>query len=264
MEIIVCIKRVPETADADIVIDKRGRDIEREGLVFDINEWDSYAVEEAILLKEKYGGSVTVISMGPEEANETLRKALAMGADQAIRLTDPAFQDSDGYAIARILSRAIDPLPYDLILTGVQTEDDCYGQVGPTLAGILRIPHAAIVNKIEGIENDRARVHRELEGGLDEVIDLGLPAVLTIQSGINEPRYVSIMGIRRVAKMEIRLCDLRELSMKPDEAGEPGSMTVVERVFFPPTGEGAEILEGTTDEIADRVVSILKEKGGVA
>lgn len=264
MEIIVCIKRVPETADADIVIDKTGRGIEREGLIFDINEWDNYAVEEAILLKEKYGGSVTVISLGPEEANETLRKALAMGADQAIRLTDPAFEDSDGYAIARILSRAIDPLPYDLILTGVQTEDDGYGQVGPTLAEILRIPHAAIVNKIEGIGNGRARVHRELEGGLDEVVNLELPAVFTIQSGINEPRYVSIMGIRRVTKMEMNVLDLHKLLMKPDEAGEPGSMTVVERIFPPPIGESAQILEGTADEVAGKVVSILKEKGGIA
>ena len=121
MEIIVCIKRVPETAEAELVIDKTGRGIERRGLVFDINEWDNYAVEEAILLREKFGGSVTVISLGPKEANETLRRALAMGADQAIRLTDPAFEGSDGYAIARVLSQAIKSLSYDLILTGVQT-----------------------------------------------------------------------------------------------------------------------------------------------
>jgi electron transfer flavoprotein beta subunit len=264
MEIIVCIKRVPETADTDIVIDETARDIERGGLVFDINEWDNYAVEEAILLKEKHGGSITVISLGPEEANQTLRKALAMGVDQAIRLTDPAFEGSDGYAIARALAKAIDPLPFDLILTGVQAEDDGCGQVGPTLAEILGIRHAAVVNKIEEIGNGRARVLRELEGGLDEVVDLELPAVLTIQSGINEPRYVSIMGIRRVAKMEIKVLDLPELAMKPDEAGEPGSMTVVERIFFPPLGEGAQILEGTADEVAGKVVSILKEKGGMA
>ncbi len=264
MEIVVCIKRVPETAEADIVIDEAGRDIERKGLVFDINEWDNYAVEEAILLKEKYGGSVTVISLGPEETNETLRRTLAMGADQAVRLTDPAFEGSDGYAVARILAKAIIPLPYDLILTGVQAEDDGYGQVGPTLAAILGIRHAAVVNQIEGIEKGRARMHRELEGGLDEVVDLELPAVLTIQSGINEPRYVSIMGIRRVAKMEIKVLDLGALAMKPDEAGEPASTTVVERVFLPPVGEGAQILEGTADEVSDKVVSILKEKGGVA
>jgi electron transfer flavoprotein beta subunit len=264
MEIVVCVKRVPETADADIVIDKTGRDIEREGLVFDINEWDNYAVEEAILLKEKYGGSVTVISLGPEETNETLRRALAMGADRAIRLTDPAFEGSDGYAIARILSRVIDPLPYDLILTGVQAEDDGYGQVGPTLAQFLGIRHATIINHIEGVENGRAKVYRELEGGLDEVIDLELPGLLTIQSGINEPRYVSIMGIRKVAKMEIKVADLSELAMRPEEVGESGSMIVLERTSFPPVGEGAQILEGTADEIAGKVFSIIKEKGGVA
>jgi len=264
MEIIVCIKRVPETADADIVIDRTGRDIEKGGLVFDINEWDNYAVEEAILLKEKYGGSVTVISMGPEEVNETLRRALAMGADQAIRLTDPAFEGSDGYTIARVLSQAIKPLSYDLILTGVQTEDDGYGQVGPTLAEILGIRHAAVVNQIEGIESGRTRVHRELEGGLEEILDLELPAVLTIQTGINEPRYVSIMGIRKVAKKEIKVLGRRELAMKPEEAGEPGSLTVVEMVSFPPVEERAQILEGTMDEISDKVVTILKEKGGVA
>jgi electron transfer flavoprotein beta subunit len=264
MEIIVCIKRVPETAEADLSIDKTGRDIEKGGLVFDINEWDNYAVEEAIILKDKYGGTVTAISIGPEGANETLRRALAMGADQAIRLTDPGFEGSDGYAIAKILSKAIEPLSYDLILTGVQTEDDGYGQVGPTLAEMLGIGHAAVVSRIEGIEDGRARVHRELEGGLEEVIDLELPALLTIQSGINEPRYVSIMGIRKAAQREITVLGLQDLPMKSEEAGEDGSLTIVERVSFPPVGEGAQMLEGTEDEISDKVIAILKEKGGVA
>ncbi len=263
MDIIVCVKRVPETAEADLVIDATGKDIQKGGLVFDINEWDNYAVEEAVLLKEKHGGTVTVISMGPEEANETLRRALAMGADEAIRLTDPAFSGSDGHAIARVLSQAIQPLSYDLILTGVQAEDDGYGQVGPTLARMLEIPHAAVVNGIESIDGDRAKIRRELEGGLEEVVELSLPAVLTIQSGINEPRYVSIMGIRKVAKKEIKALGLGELALKADEAGEAGSRTLIEKVFPPPVGEGAQMLEGTMDEIAERVVAIVKEKGGV-
>jgi electron transfer flavoprotein beta subunit len=263
MNIIVCVKRVPETAEADIVIDKTGRDIDKGGLVFDINEWDNYAVEEAILLREKYGGAVTVLSLGPEEANETIRRALAMGADEAIRLTDPAFAGSDGYAIAKALSHAIKPLPYDLILTGVQAEDDGYGQVGTTLARILGVGHAAVVNQIEKIEGRTARVHRELEGGLEEVLDIDLPAVLTIQSGINEPRYVSIMGIRKVAKKEIKTLGLGDLGMDPEETGEAGSKTTIERVFLPPVGEGAQMLEGAPESVAERVVSILKEKGGL-
>jgi len=263
MDIIVCVKRVPETAEADIVVDETAKDIKTAGLVFDINEWDNYAVEEAVLLKEKYGGTITVISLGPEEANETIRRALAMGADEAIRLTDTAFEKSDGYAIARVLSEVIKTLSYDLILTGVQSEDHGYGQVGPTLAGLLSLPHAAVVNQIENIEGKTARVHRELEGGLEEVLDIDLPAVLTIQSGINEPRYVSIMGIRKVAKKEVRVSGLGDLGMKPDEAGERGSRTVVESVFLPPVGEGAQMLEGAMDSVAEKVVSILKEKGGV-
>ena len=146
MNIIVCIKRVPETADADVIIDKSGKDIEKSGLVFDLNEWDSYAIEEAILLKEKMGGTVTVISMGGEESNESLRKCLAMGADDAVRLTDPAFAGSDGFATAKVLAETIRKIPYDLVFTGVQAEDDGYGQVGVALAEILGIPHASLVN----------------------------------------------------------------------------------------------------------------------
>src|SRR4030042_3357685 len=203
MNIIVCIKRVPETTDADIFIDKSGKDIDKSGLVFDLNEWDTYAIEEAILLKEKLGGTVTVLSMGGEDANESIRKCLAMGADDAQRLTDPAFEGSDGFVTAKVLAEAIRKLPYDLILTGTQAEDDGYGQVGIVVAELLGIPHAAVVNRLE-IQDKKAKVHRELEGGLEEVYETALPRVLTIQTGINEPRYVSIMGIRKVAKKEIK------------------------------------------------------------
>jgi len=148
MNIIVCVKRVPETADADVIIDKSGKDIEKSGLVFDLNEWDNYAIEEAILLKEKKGGTVTVISMGGEESNESLRKCLAMGADDAVRLTDPAFAGSDGFATAKVLAEAVRKIPYDLVFTGVQAEDDGFGQVGVALAEILGIPHVSLVNSL--------------------------------------------------------------------------------------------------------------------
>jgi electron transfer flavoprotein beta subunit len=221
MNIIVCIKRVPETTDVDIVIDRSGRDINKAGLVFDLNEWDSYAVEEALRLKEKHGGRVTVVSMGGEESNESLRKCLAMGAEDAIRLSDPAFDGSDGYATARTLAEAIRKLPYDLILSGTQAEDDGYGQVGVAIAEILGIPHAALVNKIE-IVDKKMKVHRELEAGLEEILELDLPAALTIQTGINEPRYVSIMGIRKVAKKEITALGASDLALKAEEVGSEG------------------------------------------
>jgi electron transfer flavoprotein beta subunit len=263
MNIIVCIKRVPETADADVMIDKSGRDIDKSGLVFDLNEWDSYAIEEAIRLKEKLGGVVTVLSMGGEESNESLRKCLAMGADDAIRLTDPAFSESDGFATARILAEAIRNIPYDLILAGTQAEDDGYGQVGVVLAELLGLPHASLVNRLE-VQDKKVKAHRELEGGLEEVFEIDLPAVLTIQTGINEPRYVSIMGIRKVAKKEIKGLGMMDLHLKAEEVGLSGSDIRLEKIFLPSVGEGAEMLEGKPEEIALKVFDILKDKGGLA
>ncbi len=263
MDIVVCIKRVPDTAEADISIDKSGKDIDKSGLVFDLNEWDSYAIEEAILLKEKLGGTVTVLSVGGEESNESLRKCLAMGADDAIRLADPAFNGSDGYATAKILAEAIRKVPYDLILTGTQAEDDGYGQVGVAMAELLGVPHASLVNHIE-VQEKKVKAHRELEGGLEEVVEIDLPALLTIQTGINEPRYVSIMGIRKVAKKEIKTLRASDLNLKPEEVGLTGSDTRLEKIFLPPVGEGAEILEGKSEEVALKVFDILKDKGGLA
>jgi electron transfer flavoprotein beta subunit len=263
MNIIVCIKRVPETTDADVFIDKSGKDIDKSGLVFDLNEWDSYAIEEAILLKERLGGTVTVISMGGEDSNESLRKCLAMGADDAIRLTDPVFNGSDGSATAKVLAEAIRKIPYDLILTGAQAEDDGYGQVGVVLAELLEIPHAALVNRIE-VQDKKLKAHRELEGGLEEVVEIDLPALLTIQTGINEPRYVSIMGIRKVAKKEIKTFGASDLNLKADEVGFSGSDIRLEKIFLPPVGEGAEILEGKPEELALKVSEILKDKGGLS
>ena len=263
MNIIVCIKRVPDTTDADISIDKSGKDIDKSGLAFDLNEWDSYAIEEAILLKEKLGGTVTVLSAGAEDSNESLRKCLAMGADEAFRLTDPAFAGADGFATAKVLAEAIRKRPFDLILTGTQAEDDGYGQVGVVMAEMLSIPHVSIVNRIE-VQEKKIKANRELEGGLEEVVEVDLPALLTIQTGINEPRYVSIMGIRKVAKKEIKTYGTSDLNLKPEEVGFPGSDIQLEKVFLPPVGEGAEMLAGKPEEIAQKVFDILKDKGGMA
>jgi electron transfer flavoprotein beta subunit len=263
MNIIVCVKRVPETADAEISIDKSGRGIDQSGLAFDLNEWDSYAIEEAIRLKEKHGGTVTVVSMGGETSNETLRKCLAMGAEEAVRLTDPAFEESDGLATARVLSEALRKMPYDLILTGTQAEDDGYGQVGVTLAELLGVPHASLVNQLE-VQEKKATVHRELEGGLEELVEIDLPAVLTLQTGINEPRYVSIMGIRKVAKKEIKTLGAADLNIKPEEAGLAGSSIRVEKLFLPSVGQGAVLLDGNPEEVSLKILEILKEKGGLA
>lgn len=258
MNVVVCVKRVPDVAEVDVQIDPSGKGIRTEGLPYVINDWDNYALEEAIRIKEKMGGRVTALTVGKEADEEVLRRALALGADEAVRIWDPALEGTDAYLVAKVLAQAIRDIPYDLVLTGVQAADDGYGQVGATLAELLSVPHVTLVTSIQ-FENGTAKVKRELEGGLEEELRVQLPAVLTIQSGINEPRYVSILGIKRVAKKEIKVLDLQALGLPP---GEVGPKVTIERLFLPPVGEGAKILEGALEEISEKVLEIL-ERGGV-
>ena len=260
MEIIVCVKHVPETAEADLVIDESRKRIKTEDLVFDINEWDEYALEEAVLLKEKYGGSVTVITIGPEDADNTLRKCLAKGADKAIRVTDKAIEGSDGYAIAKILYNVVKDLRFDLILCGAQASDDGYAVVGVMLASLLGIPYATMVRKME-IGDGVAKVTRELEDGLEEIVEVKLPAVLTIQTGINKPRYASIMSIRRARQKEISVLDLKAVNLAEDEVGEKGSWVIVDELFVPVRKKKGEILSGDLDQVVSKIVEVMKERG---
>ena len=264
MDIVVCVKHVPDTTEAEIAIRDDGRGIKKEGLVFDISEADNYAVEEALLLKEEFDGAVTVLTVGPEGADETLRMCLAKGADQAVRLTDKAFEGSDGFATARILSEAIKDMDYDLVLTGVQADDDGSAQVGVTLAEMLGIPHAALVVSTEVEEDeDRMTVHRELEGGLHEVLEIELPALLTIQTGINEPRYASIFGIRKAMKKQIEVLHLDDLELAEEAVGEAGSRTSLVKLFIPEVTALATILEGSPEEVSSELAAILKNEGVV-
>ena len=261
MEIIVCVKRVPEAAEADIVIDSGGKNIDSRDLAFVINEWDNYAVEEAVRLVEQLGGSVTVVSIGPKRCDEVLRRCLAMGADRAIRLTDDALADSDARATARALGRIIKDLPFDLVFTGVQAADDGQAQVGVMLAGMLSVPHATVVTEIV-VDGESVRIVRELEDGLGERLELKLPAVLTIQTGINEPRYVSIMGIRKAMKKELAVANLSEINLAGEQLGPAGSLTSVKRMFIPTVEQKAEILTGSVDESCAALADRLK-KGGL-
>jgi electron transfer flavoprotein beta subunit len=263
MDIIVFVKRVPDTSEAEVVVAKDNHQIAEQGLVFDINECDKYAVEEAVQLKEKSGGTVTAITLGPEGSDDTLRRCLATGADKAIRLSDPSFAGSDAASLARILARAIKDTRFDLVMAGAQASDDLQAQVGPAIAEYLGIPHATLVNHLEVLDK-KVKVHRELEGGLEEVVEIQLPAVITIQTGINEPRYVSIMGIRKASRQEIKLSGLAETGLNAGEVGEAGSKVKVERLFIPPSTKATEILTGTIDETAEKLAGIIKEKGGLA
>jgi len=256
MEIAVCVKRVPLTQEVDLEIDQQKKDVRKDMLTYAINEWDNYAIEEAIRIKEKFGGTVTALTIGGEDDEEVLRRCLAMGADKAIRI-DPGARDLDAYVISKILAQPIRGLKCDLVLTGVQTDDDNSGAVGIMLAEHLGLAHAAVVNGIEP-EDGKARIKVELEGGMDEVAEITLPASLSIQTGINEPRYVSIMGIRKAAKKELKVVNLDDLGLSEDDLL---LRTMVEDVFLPPETEGAEMIEGDPSSVADEIIRIIKEKG---
>jgi len=262
MEILVCVKRVPDTAENEIEVKSDGTDIERDDLVYSVNEWDNYAVEEAIQIRDNVGGSVTVITVGDEESEEVLRREMAMGADKGILLSDDAFEGSDGKGLAGILKAEIEKGNYDLILTGAQADDGA-GQVGGMLAALLDLPYASLVNSIEVINDKKMKVGREIEGGNQEMNEIDLPCVLSIQTGINEPRYVGIRGIRKVASLEIPVHGASDIGISPDSVGEAGAKVKRVDYFMPELGEGAEILEGSMEEIAEKLVELLKAKGGI-
>ena len=260
MNIVVCIKRVPNIGETEIAIDKDGRGIKTDKLVYDINETDNYALEEALLLKEKFGGCVTAVTIGDEASNEQLRICMAKGADTAIRLYDSKFAGLDGYVAAKILCSAIRELKPDLVLTGCMASDDAYAQVGIQLGEMLGYPHATLVTHID-IENSLARVRSELENGLGMVLEIEMPAVLAVQTGINEPRYASFRGIRDAMKREIKVIGLADLSLQEVDVGETGSRIRIEKLFIPAVDKTAQILSGSTDETASKLAIILKEKG---
>jgi electron transfer flavoprotein beta subunit len=262
VEILVCVKKVPDTADADVRLRPDGSGIREEDLAFGINEWDNYAVEEAIRIKEQHGGKVTVVTIGPADSEDILRRCLAMGADEAILVDEAPFRGADPYGIARGLRAVAAKGGYDLVFAGTQAGDDGYAMVGPVLAGYLGWPHATLVTSV-ALQGRGVAVTRELEGGLEEMLELELPAVLTIQTGINEPRYVSIMGIRKVRAKEIPIYGLSELGLGAGEVGVNANLLKTLLLSAPPAGKQAEMLKGTPVEIATRILELLKEKGGV-
>ena len=262
MEILVCVKRVPDTAENEIEVNREGSDIERDDLVYSVNEWDNYAVEEAIQIVDKKGGSVTVVSLGDEESEEVVRREMAMGANNGIMVSDDAFEGSDGKAVATILKAVVEKGNYDLILTGAQADDGA-GQIGGMLAAMMDMPYASVVNTIEVLSDSKLKVGREIEGGNQEMNEITLPCVLSIQTGINEPRYVGIRGIRKVASVDIPVWGAPDLGIDTATVGESGAKVKRIDYFVPDMGEGAEILEGSSEEIAEKLIDLLKAKGGI-
>jgi len=258
MNIIVCVKNVPFTQDVDLALDSSNQDIRKDNLVYVVNEWDNYAVEEAIRIKEQSGGTVTVVTLGKEEDEEVLRRSLAMGADAAVRI-DPGDLQMDAFVTAALLAAAVKSLPHDLVLTGAQSDDLNHGIVGALLAERLGIPHVAVVSSLK-LEDGRAQITVELEGGQEEVAQVALPALFAIQTGINEPRYVSIMGIRKAAKKELKVLQADELGLPADDLSPS---LVEEETYLPPEAAGAEILQGDAASVAGTIVRIMREKGSL-
>lgn len=261
MDILVCVRRVPDTSENEIELNAEGNDIERDELVYSVNEPDNYAVEEALQIRDRVGGSVTVVTVGGEEDEEVLRRELAMGANQAMLISDDAFSGSDGRGIATILKHFVQKGHYDLILTGVQADDGA-GQIGGMLAAMLDYPYASLVNSIT-VEEDKLRVSREVEGGNKEINEIEMPCVLSIQTGINEPRYVGMRGIRQVASVPIATLTAADLGIDPATVGERVAKVTRIDYFVPALGQGAEMLHGGRDENAEKVLELIGAKGGV-
>ncbi|RMF28373.1 MAG: electron transfer flavoprotein beta subunit/FixA family protein [Chloroflexi bacterium] len=263
MHIVVCTKQTPDSA-ATMSVDAEGN-VSWGDAPLVMNPWDEYAVEEALLLKERFGGQVTVIAMGPEEAREALKHAVAMGADEAIRLWDERFEDSDSLATSYVLARAIEKLgDVDLVLTGRSTIDSQTGQVGPALARRLGWSPLTYVSKIVEIDpqGKRITVERLLEQGR-QVVSAPLPAVVGTVKDINEPRYPSFIGIRKAAKKRYPVWTAEELGVEPEKVGRAGSAVEWPEIFAPPPREGeCEIITADTVEEAAAILAdkLLAEK----
>ncbi len=258
MKIVVCLKQVP-SRDANLRVNAASTWIEEADIGFEINEPDVYALEEALRLKEKLGGEVIVCTLGPARAGQAIKEALAKGADRALHLEDSAFENLDAHGTARVLAAAVRRENPDLVLTGLQSDDLGFAQTGVILAEMLTLPHSTIVMEIQA-EGDALKVKRELEGGWFQWIEMPLPAVLTIQSGINKPRYATLKGIMAAKKKPLQKLTAADLELNA-EALKPRQ--VISRVYFPQKTAQTEFIEGSPREIAERLVDKLKNDARV-
>ncbi len=250
MKTVVCVKQVAVLGD-EIEFTDDERDVDPDYLERSLNEWDVSAVEEALRIKEAVGeGEVVVVTVGDDESEEALRRCLAMGADRAIRVTAEGVDDADPLTVARGLAAVARREEPDLVLTGVQSSDSVQAATGVMLAELLDLPRVAVVSKVSvDAGARRAEVHRELEGGLLDVVEVDLPALLTIQTGINEPRYANLRAIKQA--------NLKEIEEVPLDHEGPGAYRV-RRMFVPERGAGAELLGEDPGEVAARIFELVR------
>jgi electron transfer flavoprotein beta subunit len=247
VKIVVAVKQVAALGD-EVEFTDDERDVDPDFLDYALNEWDTYATEEALRLREAGGGEVVVVSVGPEDVEDCMRRCLAMGADRGIRIDSN--ERLDPIQVARALAEVVRAESPDLVFTGVQSADSVQAATGTALAELLDLPRVAVVTKIE-LGDGKATVNRELEGGLVDVVEVDTPALFTIQTGINEPRYATLRAIKQAEEKEI---DVRQ----PADLGEPAYR--VRKMFVPPKGEGAEMLNGSSADVAQKIKEIVEER----
>jgi electron transfer flavoprotein beta subunit len=258
MKIIVCLKQVPHQ-DARLDIRSDGTWIREEGIKFEINTYDTYALEEALRIKDAEEAEVVVVSIGPDRVTQALRTALGMGADRAVHIKDPEAEGSDAIGLAKILAAVVKAESPDLVIMGMMSDDGNFAAVAPMLAGLTDMPHTTAAVNVER-SNGTLRVDREVEGGARELVELRSPCVIAVQTGINQVRYASLKGIMAAKKKPFDVKSIADLGL----GGQVGAAAVkvrIEKISPPVKGERAEILEGSTQEIADRLVGKIKELG---
>jgi len=247
VNIIVCLKQVPDT-ETQIKVGSDGKSIVTDDIKWVMNPYDEYGVEEALRIKEKFGGEVTVVGLGPKRVTESIRTALAMGADKGILVSDEALEGSDSLAVAKALAAAIKELDYDLIFSGQRGVDDDMGVVGANIAELLDIPQLSVIDKVEVAEDGKSvKVNRPIEGSI-LVIESPLPALITAQKGLNEPRYASLPGIMKAKKKPFDEKTLSDLGLDAAEFGEGARKVKVLEITPPPAREAGKIVEGETPQ----------------
>jgi len=257
MHIIVCIKQVPNTTD--VKIDPVKNTLIREGVESIINPFDTYAIEEAVRLKERFTGKVTVITMGPPQADAALREAISLGCDEGILVSDRKFAGSDTWATSYTLSCAIKKIgAFDIILCGKQASDGDTAQVGPGISTHLGIPQVTYVKKIEEIKDNKARVERMMEEGYD-IVETPLPCLFTVVKEINTPRLPSLRGMMKARSAKITQWMAADINAEPENIGLDGSPTRVVKIFTPPPRKGGQILKGDAADVAQQVANLLKD-----
>lgn len=256
MNIVAFTKRVPVTQEEELKILREGEEVDLSRTPYRMNDWDNYAVEEAVRIVEKVGGDVTSVSIGDMESDEVLRRAIAMGAKDGI-LLEVEKPLHDPFIRAEIMYNLLkrENIAFDAVFTGVQAEDDQFAATGGILAAKLRVPYVSMVIAVDETEKEYMVVRRELEGGMQERVKVSLPSVLSIQSGINEPRYVSIMGVRKASKVERKYLKAQDYIN--------GATPKIEAVkwVYPPKREGATLIQGEPETVCKQLIAILKEKG---